>query len=442
MKKKVLFDHKKIINSVLKERDIKITQLTPIERVENGLSTGSFALDLIIGGKLAGGFRTNVFGKEAAGKSTIIFNMIRDAISKKVHVILFDAENAMQGNRLMNAGVDVNSEYLTYIDDIKDGDYVYETIYKILIELPDDTTQKQPQVAIIVDSIAALVPKAKLEGSKQLALEAKMHKGISLYKGLLKQKNVMVLDTNHLKQSPGFSYGNPEYEPGGETPKHLSEVRIRMAKISNATVVGTWKKEEPCWDEKGIDKYTYSKLKTVKNKLFSPFRECYVRFCYETAGSPGYGFDPSFDAFEYLRLTGQSNYKKGWVTFNTGIFEKLPKMRWKEFKKCIFSDTSVKVVKTKSKKNMYDYFKKLSLLEEDNDIEKLNKEYESYLARLEEAITQKDIRQLIVQQLEDGSAFKYLFDVSGEVKKPAIDDSITEEPVTKDNGSFNPLENS
>jgi len=460
MTKKLLFDYKALISNVLKEEGIKETKLSTSERVENGLSSGSYALDLIIGGKLAGGFRSNIFGKEGGGKSTIVFNMVKDALSKGINVILFDAENAMEGNRLTNAGVNVNDPNLTYVDDIKAGEIIYETIRKILEAMPDDIEKKQPKLAIVVDSIAALVPKAKLKttlqakpkaGTKagdkdklkgeQMALEAKMHKGISLYKNLLKIKNVMMLDTNHLKMNPGIKFGSPEYEPGGATPKHLSEVRMKMTKLSKSSIkTGIWKDSEDCWDGIGIDRYTYSRILTTKNKLFSPYRQCYVRFCYETKGKPGYGFDPSFDLFEYLRLTGQANYTKGWINFLQGAFESMGKMRWKEFKLNVFKKDQKPLVRVKGKKSIYSYYKALDLLEEDEAIEKLNKEYGNVISRLDDAISQHNFKSIIDAQMEDGSAFKYLFDTQGEVSKivPEKEESPSPEPTPYDGGSFTP----
>ena len=463
MAKKPLFDYKTLISNVLKEEGIKETKLSTSERVLNGLSSGSYALDLIIGGKLAGGFRSNIFGKEGGGKSTVVFNMVRDALNKGINVILFDAENAMEGNRLTNAGVNVKDPNLTYVDDIPAGEIIYEIIRKILEQMPDDTEKKQPKLAIVLDSIAALVPKAKLKttlevkakaGTKkeakdklkgeQMALEAKMHKGISLYKNLLKMKNVMFLDTNHLKMNPGAKFGNPEYEPGGATPKHLSEVRMKMTKLSKASVkTGVWKDTEDCWDGIGIDRYTYSKILTTKNKLFSPYRECYVRFCFETKGKPGYGFDPAFDAFEYLRLTGQANYKGGWINFLQGPFEVMNKMRWKEFKVNVFKEDQKPLVRVKGKKTIYSYYKALDLLEDDSDIEKLDKEYGNVIFRLKDAISQYNFKSIIEAQMEDGSAFNYLFDTQGEVSKiiPEKEEFSAPEPIPYDGGSFSPNTN-
>ena len=132
-------------------------------------------------------------------------------------------------------------------------------------------------------------------------------------------------------------HNSPTYEPAGDTVKYASDIRIRISTcaISNIGAGKGQIMEEKCWTGNGIDKYRVSKIKTTKNKCFSPFRECFVRLWFENNGQPGHGIDPVWDTYEYLRLTGQITYKMGKYTLTIPGALDGKKVDWLGFKQII-----------------------------------------------------------------------------------------------------------
>lgn len=119
-------------------------------------------------------------------------------------------------------------------------------------------------------------------------------------------------------------HNSPEFEPCGDAAKFYSSTRIRYASCATSTVDKDFFKTsgtdgegkgqvdvEMSWDGTGKDRYRYAKIKTIKNKQFSPYQETFIRFRYEKAGQQGDGIDPSFDVYAYLYQTGQCSKKSG-----------------------------------------------------------------------------------------------------------------------------------
>jgi hypothetical protein len=121
------------------------------------------------------------------------------------------------------------------------------------------------------------------------------------------EKRVTIVATNQLREKPGVKFGNPEYPPGGNAIKHAHDNRVKLVK--RATPAGWLGKsgvqEEACWDGKGVDRYTFSKLTSEKCKDFMPHKTGWIRWWFDSKGRPGPGIDPVFDTFQYLKMTGQ-----------------------------------------------------------------------------------------------------------------------------------------
>jgi RecA/RadA recombinase len=147
------------------------------------------------------------------------------------------------------------------------------------------------------------------------ALRASLYSNqLPLIKSRLSAKRCVWIDTNQIRTNPRSSFGNPEYEMCGEAVKTLSDVRVKAKKAIPPKGRGrperkNYIEEEPSWDKTGIDRYNFAHLSVVKNKAFSPNRECDVRVWFESNGEPGRGIDPVYDCYEYLRLTGQIQYR-------------------------------------------------------------------------------------------------------------------------------------
>jgi RecA/RadA recombinase len=398
----------KIIKDIMGADNIEERSLTKKQDFNtNIIPTGVYSLDLILGGGLPGGYRTNIFGPEASGKSSICYNSIKQALDQEIDVVFFDPENGTEPQRLINMGLDLESPYLHYFNNLFTGEQIYGSIKNLLDNLPevDKITKKtNPSVLIIIDSLASMLPVVREESPEtgQKGIDAAMHSiGLKMYKGKLQSKNAVVFDTNQLRQNPMQRFGSPWYEPGGNALKHYSDIRIEIKKCSNPRKSGK-EEVEDSWDGVGIDRYNFAKCKTVKNKVFSPYRECNIRMCFETKGQPGYGVDPFYDVYEFLKQTGQGKYIRGYFNFS-GIFKGLKKLRWAEMKKLIRYSERVTLKKKKLKRK---------------DIYKMDKEGDKEIKKwLQPALDKFDFKTIIEKQLEDGSAYQYLYDTSGEINK-------------------------
>jgi RecA/RadA recombinase len=136
-------------------------------------------------------------------------------------------------------------------------------------------------------------------------------------------------------------HNSPEYEPGGETPKFASDLRLRVSKRAIPQGKGPIE-EEPCWDEKGTDRYVYAIMRTIKNRGFSPFRETWMRLWFEECGQPGRGIDPVYDTYQYLNMTGQLSERKGYYTVGVDGFKGDSRLTWQQFKALILDPAARK----------------------------------------------------------------------------------------------------
>jgi RecA/RadA recombinase len=167
-----------------------------------------------------------------------------------------------------------------------------------------------------IDSIASMKPEALMgkkdkkwkDDSQSQALLARVFaKHLSGVTSLMVAKRFTIVATNQLRERPGVLWGNPEYAPGGSAIQHAHDNRALMKK--RAVPAGWGGKggvqSETCWDGKGVDRYTFTKLVSEKSKDFSPHRPCWIRWWFEANGRPGPGIDPVFDTYQFLRMTGQ-----------------------------------------------------------------------------------------------------------------------------------------
>ena len=164
-------------------------------------------------------------------------------------------------------------------------------------------------MVIAVDSLAAMLPNALVTKPEdaRLNLHAFMLSlGFRMVKGSLAAKRCLWIDTNQIRYKP-TQYGNPEYETGGEASKFYSDIRIKATQVKRE---GFDKEvEEPSIDG-GVDHYTFSKIETIKNKMYAPFKKCYIRM-WISHGSQQMGIiDPFWDVIEYLDITGQLRMQK------------------------------------------------------------------------------------------------------------------------------------
>jgi RecA/RadA recombinase len=313
-----------IIDTVSKGMNLPPTNLQRGNLVKDAVSTGSLALDLTIGGGWPPGRRSNVFGKEQVGKSTLLYFAVKACIAQRIYVVFYDWEGSTDTDRVERIGVKTNwlkelkakePVYFRYFDRMKHGQQMFGHSMQILDSL-EDRDIGPVQVAFFCDSLPTVVPAAQAEDSETgaNAIRAQLYSNqLPLIKSRLSAKRCIWIDTNQIRTNPRSSFGNPEYEMCGEAVKTLSDVRVKAKKAIPPKGRGRperkkYDEEEQTWDLIGVDRYNFAHLTVVKNKAFSPNRECMLRILFESCGEPGSGIDPVFDCYEYLRLTGQIQY--------------------------------------------------------------------------------------------------------------------------------------
>ena len=218
------------------------------------ISTGSISIDYALGiGGLPRGRVTEIFGPESSGKTTLALQVIAEAQKAGGMAAFVDAEHALDAQYAQKLGVDLENLLVSQPDN---GEQALE-IVEVLI-------RSNSVDVVVVDSVAALVPKAEIEGEMgeaQMGLQDRlMSQALRKLTGVVSKSNTTLVFINQLREKIGVMFGNPETTTGGRALKFYSSVRLdirRIAAIKDGdAVVGN-----------------RTKVKVVKNKVASPFRE-------------------------------------------------------------------------------------------------------------------------------------------------------------------------
>ena len=218
------------------------------------IPTGSFSLDLALGvGGLPRGRIVEIYGPESSGKTTLALNVIAQAQKKNGKVAFIDAEHAMDPDYAAKLGVKVKDLLISQPDSGEDALNILESLVKSnIIDV------------VVVDSVAALTPRAEIEGemgAHHVGLQARMmSQALRKLTAISAKSNTMIIFINQLREKIGIMFGNPETTPGGRALKFYSSVRIDVRRIAQV------KKEEAVVGNR-------VKAKVVKNKVAAPFRE-------------------------------------------------------------------------------------------------------------------------------------------------------------------------
>ena len=217
------------------------------------ISTGSLTLDLALGiGGIPRGRVTEVYGPESAGKSTLAQHILAEAQAAGGTVAYIDVEHALDSSYAARCGVNVDDMYISQPDTGEEA-----------LEIAETLVRSAALDALVVDSVAALVPRAELEGDMgdpQMGLQARlMSQALRKLTGAISKTNTAVIFINQLREKVGVVFGNPEVTPGGRALKFYSSVRIEIRR-SEALKQGT--------------QVVGNRVKTrvVKNKVAPPFR--------------------------------------------------------------------------------------------------------------------------------------------------------------------------
>ncbi len=224
-------------------------------KVEVGvIPSGSLTLDYALGiGGYPRGRVVEIFGPEAGGKTTLALEAIAQAQKAGGNAIFIDAEHAFDPKYAQSIGVDLDNLYISQPDTGEQA-----------LEIAEILTRSGGVDIIVVDSVAALVPKAEIAGEMgdmQVGLVARlMSQALRKLTGVISKSKTVAIFINQIRMKIGVMYGSPETTPGGLALKFHSSVRLDIRKIA------TIKKGENIIGSR-------TKVKVVKNKLAPPFKE-------------------------------------------------------------------------------------------------------------------------------------------------------------------------
>ncbi len=219
------------------------------------IPTGSLSLDIALGvGGVPRGRVIEIYGPESSGKTTLCQHIIAEAQKRGGICAFIDMEHALDPNYAAKCGVDVNNLYVSQPDTGEQA-----------LEIADALIRSGTMDVVVVDSVAALVPRAEIEGEMgdaHVGLQARlMSQALRKMSGIIKQTNTAVIFTNQLRQKIGVMFGNPETTSGGNALKFYASVRLDIRRVQSIKA-----------GNEVIGNRTMVKVK--KNKVAPPFTEC------------------------------------------------------------------------------------------------------------------------------------------------------------------------
>ena len=217
------------------------------------IPTGSLSLDIALGiGGLPMGRIIEIYGPESSGKTTLTLELIAQAQKKGKICAFIDAEHALDPVYAKKLGVNVEDVFISQPDTGEQA-----------LEISETLVRSGGIDVVVIDSVAALVPKAEIEGEmgdNHVGLQARlMSQALRKLTGIVKQANCMVVFINQLRMKIGVMFGNPETTTGGNALKYYASVRLDIRKSTALK-----NKEEVIGNE--------TKVKVVKNKVAPPFK--------------------------------------------------------------------------------------------------------------------------------------------------------------------------
>ena len=219
------------------------------------ISTGSIALDVATGiGGLPKGRIVEIYGPESSGKTTLALHVVAEAQKAGGEAAFIDAEHALDPKYAAALGVDIDTLLVSQPDNGEQA-----------LEIAEYLTRSGALDVIVIDSVAALVPKAEIEGDmgdSHVGLHARlMSQALRKLAGAISRSNTIVIFINQLREKVGVMYGNPEVTTGGRALKFYASMRIDVRRIEQLKAPGN----------EFIGSRTRAKI--VKNKVAPPFKE-------------------------------------------------------------------------------------------------------------------------------------------------------------------------
>lgn len=263
------------------------TQTLDVEAV----STGSLALDVALGiGGLPMGRIVEIFGPESSGKTTLTLSVIAQAQKEGKTCAFIDAEHALDPIYASKLGVDVQSLLVSQPDNGEQA-----------LEICDALVRSGAVDVIIIDSVAALTPKAEIEGDmgdSHMGLQARlMSQALRKLTGHIKTANCLVVFINQIRMKIGVMFGNPETTTGGNALKFYASVRLDIRRTGSIT-----DGDEVIGNE--------TRVKVVKNKVAAPFRQAEFQILY------GEGISKNGELIELGVKHKLINKSGAWYSYN------------------------------------------------------------------------------------------------------------------------------
>ncbi|HHT66111.1 MAG: recombinase RecA [Caldicoprobacterales bacterium] len=220
----------------------------------SAISTGALELDIALGvGGVPRGRVTEIFGPESSGKTTVALHIIAEAQKNGGTAAFIDAEHALDSIYASKLGVDIENLLVSQPDT---GEQALEIVEALVRSSAIDV--------IVIDSVAALVPRAEIEGEmgdSHVGLQARlMSQALRKLSGVINKSNTAAIFINQLREKVGVLFGNPETTPGGRALKFYSSVRLDVRRIETL--------------KQGTEMVgNRTRVKVVKNKVAPPFRQ-------------------------------------------------------------------------------------------------------------------------------------------------------------------------